>query len=237
MAIVYLHRRNNIENSIDNIFYIGIGISEKRACSKQGRNLHWKRIVNKYGFTIEILYNDLTWEEACQKEIELIKLYGRKDLGLGNLVNLTDGGDGQLGCFPNKESRKKKSISIKKALESQEVRKKMGDRQLGEKNHRFGKHLSKEEKENLSNFHKGEKNSMYGKRHSIELIEQIQNSRKTSLSRLIEMNKGSNNPMFGKKLSEDRKREISNFHKGKTVSEETRKKMSDSQLKRYQHAN
>jgi uncharacterized protein involved in tellurium resistance len=32
------------------------------------------------------------WEEACKKETFFISYYGRKDLGLGSLVNMTDGG-------------------------------------------------------------------------------------------------------------------------------------------------
>jgi hypothetical protein len=36
----------------------------------------------------------LSWEEACEKEIELIEMYGRRKLGEGTLVNLTEGGQG-----------------------------------------------------------------------------------------------------------------------------------------------
>ena len=43
----------------------------------------------------------------CRKgetlEFEFIKLYGRTDLGLGTLTNLTNGGEGQLN--PSAETR------------------------------------------------------------------------------------------------------------------------------------
>lgn len=39
------------------------------------------------------LHKNLTNEEACDKERELIDKYGRKDLGTGILYNRTDGGD------------------------------------------------------------------------------------------------------------------------------------------------
>ena len=37
---------------------------------------------------------DVTWEEACTLEKNLIKEYGRRDLMAGTLVNMTDGGEG-----------------------------------------------------------------------------------------------------------------------------------------------
>lgn len=46
---------------------------------------------------IRIEYKELTEEQARVKEIELIKKYGRVDLGTGTLTNLTDGGDGVQG--------------------------------------------------------------------------------------------------------------------------------------------
>jgi len=75
-------------------FYIGIGLSTKRAYSKKNRNKFWKHIVAKSPYEIEILFDNLSWEEACEKEKEFIKLYGRRDIQTGVLVNLTDGGDG-----------------------------------------------------------------------------------------------------------------------------------------------
>ena len=91
MAVVYLHRRNDTNE----IFYIGIGKYKHRAVKKTNRNSCWHNIVNKYGFTKEILISDITWEEAIKQEIILIKKYGRKDLNKGSLVNQTNGGDGR----------------------------------------------------------------------------------------------------------------------------------------------
>lgn len=42
---------------------------------------------------------------AFEAEKFLISLYGRKDLGTGCLVNLSDGGEGPTGCVWSKESR------------------------------------------------------------------------------------------------------------------------------------
>lgn len=89
MAIVYQHRRNDTNC----IFYIGIGKTISRPYSKAGRNRYWWNIVNKVGYSIEILVEDCSYEQAQLMEKELIQKIGRADLGLGELVNMTDGGD------------------------------------------------------------------------------------------------------------------------------------------------
>ena len=45
--------------------------------------------------------------DAFQLEIELIAKHGRRDLGLGSLCNLTDGGEGQTGNIAVKEALRK----------------------------------------------------------------------------------------------------------------------------------
>jgi len=44
-------------------------------------------------------------EEAFAKEMELIKLYGRRDLKTGTLFNLTDGGEGPSGYIKSEEQK------------------------------------------------------------------------------------------------------------------------------------
>ncbi len=110
MPIVYQHRRLDTNE----VFYVGIGNTINRAYSKRSRNKYWKHIIDKTDYIVEIVLEDITWEEACQKETELIKQYGRKDLNEGSLVNMTDGGDGSLNLIPTVETRNKMSISQKK---------------------------------------------------------------------------------------------------------------------------
>lgn len=90
MAYVYRHIRLDKNEP----FYIGIGKTLKRAYSKANRNIHWKRIIEHSSYDVEIIVNNITWEEACEKETELIRFYGRRDLGMGPLVNMTNGGEG-----------------------------------------------------------------------------------------------------------------------------------------------
>lgn len=106
LPVVYRHIREDKNEP----FYIGIGEEESRAYDKKCRTQVWKNIAKK-GYEVEILFNDLSWEEACQKEGEFIALYGRRDLGRGPLVNLTDGGEGTLGYHHTDEAKEKCRIA------------------------------------------------------------------------------------------------------------------------------
>ena len=101
MAIVYQHRRKDTNK----VFYIGIGAKRSRAYELKSRNKFWKSVVNKAGFEVDILLDGISWEDACEVERGMISDYGRKDLGTGELVNLTEGGDGILGLSIQARSR------------------------------------------------------------------------------------------------------------------------------------
>jgi hypothetical protein len=111
MAYVYRHIRLDKNEP----FYIGIGSDKeyKRASTPKNRNIFWKRIVNKTEFEVEILCDNINWDEACIKEKEFISLYGRKDKNKGSLCNLTDGGEGVYGLKMSNESKKKMSDARK----------------------------------------------------------------------------------------------------------------------------
>lgn len=104
------------------VFYIGIGKTEKRAYSKHSRSKFWRDLVNKYDYEVQILKSDLSWEEACELEILLISYYGRRDLGTGSLVNLTNGGEGSLGVIVSEETRQKLSEASKGFKHSEETK-------------------------------------------------------------------------------------------------------------------
>jgi hypothetical protein len=111
MAYVYIHKR------LDNheVFYVGIGSDNtfRRAYDKTQRGKHWKDMTKRRPFTVTITHTDIIWEEACAIEQYLIAFYGRKDLGLGSLVNKTDGGDGPYGAIVTQETREKLSRKLK----------------------------------------------------------------------------------------------------------------------------
>lgn len=101
MAYVYSHTRVDTGN----IFYIGIGSDKRysRAFVKKGRNPYWNNITKNTEYTVTILLDGLTWEEACKEEVLLIQRLGRKNDG-GILSNITEGGEG----FKSNHSQKTK---------------------------------------------------------------------------------------------------------------------------------
>lgn len=110
MAIVYLHKRKDTKD----VFYIGIGLSDKRAYEQKYRNNHWHNVVNKSGgFVVEIVKCNVDWKDACLIEKELIRKYGRADIGLGQLVNKTDGGEGTLNAIWSDEQNAARSSKLK----------------------------------------------------------------------------------------------------------------------------
>lgn len=90
---VYMH-----VNKIDNKKYVGITkMKPERRWGKNGRRyrdtLYFKNAIEKYGwdnFDHLILFEELTQEEAKQKEIEMIAKYKSNDRRFG--YNLTAGG-------------------------------------------------------------------------------------------------------------------------------------------------
>src|SRR6478736_5637994 len=95
----FLYRHIRLDTN--QVFYIGIGKmyndnksyewKYRRAfeSSKYKRNTIWRRIVAKTNYEVEILLESDSLSFIKQKEKEFIKLYGRADLGLGPLCNLT----------------------------------------------------------------------------------------------------------------------------------------------------
>jgi hypothetical protein len=117
----------------DKPFYIGKGIQEgrskrNRAWAKDNRNKWWHNIVNKYGYDVKILHSNLTNEEAINKEKELIAQYGRKDIETGILVNMTDGGDGQLNNNVSEITRQKLSMSLTRYYSNPEIKAKLSEK-------------------------------------------------------------------------------------------------------------
>lgn len=105
MALVYRHRRLDTNK----VFYVGVGVNEKRAFTKRNRSIFWNRIISKTNYSVEIIQRNLSQEEAFELEVFLISLYGRQDIKTGILCNLTDGGDGRKNIIVSLDTRNKLS--------------------------------------------------------------------------------------------------------------------------------
>jgi hypothetical protein len=197
----YVYRHIRIDKNQP--FYIGIGSKEDfyRAYEKRKRNKIWNNIVSKTEYTVDILFEDISWDEACKKEIDFIKIYGRINNKTGILSNLTDGGDGIYGVVRSLEHKEKLRIANTGKIVSEKTRQKLREANLGKKQSKEtiekrslllrGKILSKEhiEKVRLKNI---------GKKRSAE-----------SISKMIASKAGFSH-------SEETKKSISLSNKGKT---------------------
>ena len=125
---VYQHYRKDTGE----IFYVGMGHGNRIYC-KKSRNYLWKDIVKNDGYYVEILYDNLTFDEAEIIEIMLIAKYGRLDNDTGILVNLTDGGGGSRKKVVSEKTKQllRKINTGKKA--SKETRKKISSALKGKK--------------------------------------------------------------------------------------------------------
>ena len=137
MYTVYQHK-----NKINGKVYIGI--TSRKPEVRWGNNgcnykssPHFYSAIVKYGwdnFEHIILFENLTKEEACQKEQELIKEYNAMDNRYG--YNCTSGGE---FFTMNEEARRKQSLAMmgnKNALGrvvSEETRRKISEAQKGRK--------------------------------------------------------------------------------------------------------
>ena len=68
-----------------------------RAWSSNRSNKHWHNVVNKHGLVVKILEDNLTEEQAYEKEKQLIA-----EVGLGNLTNILEGG----GTFTSNDANR-----------------------------------------------------------------------------------------------------------------------------------
>lgn len=161
-------------------FYIGKGTADRiitSKCDKRTFKSNKIKSIKKSGGQIisKKIYENISFGDSNILERQIIKIIGRRDLNLGPLTNLTDGGEGRLNGKNSPESIEKIRQSRIKTNEK-----------LREMGHDFK--ASEETKMKLREINKGEKNPMWGKTHSDEIKEA--HSQRVS---------GVNHPMFGKK--------------------------------------
>lgn len=185
----------------NNKVYIGITQQNVLRRWQNGRGYYKNQIITnailKYGWENikhEILFENLTKEQAEQKEIELIALYKSNQRGFG--YNIDHGG----------------SSNGKHSFETIE---KMRKAKLGEKNPMYHKHLSEKNKILFMSFRKDNT----GKHLSEETKQKLRNKLK---NRIIseETRKKMSESRKGKKMSMLARQHMSNARKGIVFSQE-----------------
>ena len=160
MAYVYRHIRLDKNEPC----YIGIakddnGVYRRANETNKGRNPLHQNIIDKTKLYVEIILDDLTWEEACEKEKEFIKLYGRKDQKTGILCNLTDGGEGTENRVYSEDANLARSIKLKGRKFSEETLSKMKESRNKRTDKRINWTPSDISKEQNRKAHLGKKDS------------------------------------------------------------------------------
>ena len=211
MAIVYIHRKKDIQDPFLNVFYVGISKNYRRPTIKYKRNSMWNRIVKKHGYQIEITHENISWEEACSIERYLISFYGRHDLKLGYLSNMTDGGDGAVNFIRSEKLNKEHSL-----------------RMSGENNPMYGKSAQTGRK----GFFTGGKHSEETKKRISETLLKNKFKHSEETKKIIsdklkgrKLYKG-DHPRLGKPMSEYTKRKLYEANKGRKATLEQRQRMS-----------
>ena len=146
-------------NKTNGKVYIGITSKKPEARWESGNgyrhNAYMQNAISKYGwdgFEHEILFENLTQEQASAIERKLIAEYKSADRRYGYNIELGGYGRGVV---------------------SEETREKMRQNFLGEKNPNYGKHLSEETRRKLSECNRGENHPRYGTHHSVETRRKI----------------------------------------------------------------
>lgn len=133
--------------------YVGKGKGNRwEVHERRTHNPYLARIIAKAGGSIPKIKvrEDLTDAEACETEIAFIAAIGRRDLGTGPLVNLTDGGDGAAGAIHGFERRAKRSLRAKEDWNNPEYRSMQVAKKIGNKNSKKSHILSVEWAKELS---------------------------------------------------------------------------------------
>ena len=102
----------------DTPIYVGKGKSKRAWHHLKRTDMHplTQKLakMKREGREPRIEIHDMPCEDAAfELEALWIALFGRKDLGLGTLLNLTDGGEGPSGMKCSAESNAKRSASLK----------------------------------------------------------------------------------------------------------------------------
>ena len=194
--------------------------------ARSGSKRYFHKALRKYGFEVfewRVLFRSGNRDELDSLECQMIVVLKTKT---PNGYNLTDGGEGVVGCQRSREWREKLSLANKGKARSVAFRAKVSSGMKGKRNC-LGRTLSPEHRARISAGLMGHSISEEGRAK----ISKSQRGRKcpplsqehrTKLSEALKGNKNSQ----GKFHSSETRMKMSNAHKGKPKTLEHRQKIS-----------
>ena len=175
MFYVYEH----IRPDTGMVFYVGKG-SRKRAYTRSGRNIYWKRIVNKVGsFSVRMVADNIDEELSFLVEQERIDQLKRLNCFLCNMSN---GGEGPSGYRFSDAQKSKISFrqkGVPKGPMLEETKRKLSEvkrgRKFGSRPTEWKKNISKgligrkRSEEECKNISEGQKGKIFSEEHRKKL--------------------------------------------------------------------
>ena len=209
-------------------FYIGKGKNDRY---KVGRHLYrntsnnlLKNKIRKVGVDnvgVIFLHTNLSEEEVFRQEKYWINYYGRRDLEMGTLCNLTEGGEGNSGRKLSVISKRKISKALKGFQHSESTKRKL--REIKE-----GHTVSIETRQKISKANKGKKRS----KETCQKLSDVRKGKSSGMKGRIPWNKGiTPSSEILQKMSKANKGQVP-WNKGISHSIEHKQKLRDAWKRR-----
>lgn len=163
------------------VFYVGKGKNNRYKQLK--KNKFFMDMYNAHECDVRIICDNLTENEAFEKEKEIIAYY--RNNTEYRLTNVTDGGEGVSGWIPSDELKQRQSVISKERWQNDEFK----ERMIAIRNDENSVYQSKEFRNKISQIVQGTNNPNYGNTWNEEQRKHLSKIRKE-----MGLAKGINNP-------------------------------------------